>query len=291
MTFVDEALPPTERGRAGEAPVGQERRRSGRRPLIRRRPVALLVGWLFVAALLAAWEYAGQRDVTGLITPVTVVAVELWEIVSGERLLEDVLPSLARALGGFALGSVAAIALGVALGWWRWLEPWTRPSLEFLRAVPPPALLPLALLAFGATDATRIAVIALGAFWPVLLNTTDGIRRVESGFVDSGRVYTSGGSLAILRRVALPAATPQIMAGLRVGLAISLIMMVISEMVASSSGLGYLILQSQRLYALPQMYAGVLLLGILGWLLTLLFTLLERRALAWFDGMKGHSGG
>jgi ABC-type nitrate/sulfonate/bicarbonate transport system permease component len=291
MSFVDNAQPASgiaaaDPDLAAGAPTLPRRRTA----LIRRRPVALIAGWLFVALLLGAWEVMGARDTTGLVPPFSRVAVDLWGILSGERLVDDVLPSLARALGGFALGSLGGIVLGVALGWWRRLEPWSRPSLEFLRAIPPPALLPLVILAFGANDSTKVAVIALGAFWPVLLNTTDGIRRVESGFIDSARVYTSGGSLAVLRRVALPAATPQIMAGLRTGLAIALIMMVISEMVASSSGLGFLILQSQRLYALPQMYAGVLLLGILGWLLTLLFSLFERRALAWFDGMKGHTG-
>jgi len=89
--------------------------------------------------------------------------------------------------------------------------------------------------------------------------------------------------------VGLPAATPQIMTGLRIGLALSLIMMVISEMFGAASGLGYVILQSQRLYAMTTMYAGVLLLGLIGLLLTLLFTRLESRALAWFDGMKGRS--
>jgi ABC-type nitrate/sulfonate/bicarbonate transport system permease component len=271
-------------GSVGVAPGG--RKRSG----TRRRMASLTAGWGFVVLLLGLWEVAGRSDTTALLPPVSAVATELVDLLTGPSLTEDIVPSLARALAGFVLGSLAGVILGAALGWSRRLEPWCRAALEFLRAVPPPALLPLAIIAFGANDATRVGVIALGAFWPVLLNTTDGVRRVENGYIESARVYARGGQADLLRRVVLPAATPQIMAGLRVGLAISLIMMVISEMVASSSGLGNLILRAQRLYALDQMYAGVLLLGVLGWLLTLLFSAVERRAVAWFDGLKGHEG-
>jgi ABC-type nitrate/sulfonate/bicarbonate transport system permease component len=252
-----------------------------------RRPLFLAAGWGFVLLLLGLWEIAGRADTTALLPPFSVAAAELVDMLTSRSLVEDVLPSLARAMAGFVVGSLAGVVLGVALGWWRWLEPWCRAALEFLRAVPPPALLPLAILAVGASDTTRVAVIAAGALWPVLLNTTDGVRRVDSGYIDSARAYARGGQGDILRRVVLPSAAPQIMTGLRTGLAISLIMMVISEMIASSSGLGNLILRSQRLYALDRMYAGVLLLGVLGWLLTLLFSALERRALGWFYGMKG----
>ncbi|MFE7445203.1 ABC transporter permease [Streptomyces chartreusis] len=241
------------------------------------------------ALLLLSWEFAGRSDTTGLLPPFSDVAAEMAAILTDERLTSDVLPSVLRALLGFALGSAIGITAGVALGWWRHLDPWLRPPLEFLRAVPPPALVPIAVVAFGASNTLRVGIIVLGACWPVLLNTMDGLRRVEPGYIDSARVYAPGGTLAVLRRAALPAALPQITSGLRIGLALSLILMVVSEMIASSSGLGYLILQSQRLYALTPMYAGVLILACAGWLLTLLFSAAERRALVWFEGMKGRN--
>jgi ABC-type nitrate/sulfonate/bicarbonate transport system permease component len=135
----------------------------------------------------------------------------------------------------------------------------------------------------------KIGVIALGAFWPVFLSAADGVRRVEPGYIESARVYTSGSSVQVLRRVVLPAATPPIMTGLRIALAISLILMVVSEMFGASSGLGYMILQSQRLYDLTSMYAGVIILGVIGVLLTSIFSFAEKRALTWFDGMKGRT--
>jgi ABC-type nitrate/sulfonate/bicarbonate transport system permease component len=247
------------------------------------------VGWLFVLALLGVWEVLGRRDTSGLFPPFSDVLVETWDVLRSEALTEDILPSVARALAGFVVGSAAAIVVGVVLGWWRALEPWTTAPLEFLRAVPVPALVPLAVALYGSTNAMKVGVIALGAFWPVLLNTVDGIRRVEAGYVESARVYTTGSSVAILRRVVLPAATPQIMTGLRIGLAISLILMVVSEMFGASSGLGYLVLQSQRLFALTSMYAGVVILAVIGLLLTALFSAFEKRALVWFDGMKGRT--
>lgn len=245
------------------------------------------LGWTVVLLLAGLWELGGRNDTTGLFPPLSEVLAETVELLRSDALVDDILPSVARALAGFALGSAAAIVLGVVLGWWRALEPWTTAPLEFLRAVPVPALVPLAVALYGSTTSMKVGIIALGAFWPVLLNTVDGIRRVDAGYVESARVYTSGGNLAVLRRVVLPAATPQITTGLRIGLAISLIVMVVSEMFGSSSGLGYLILQSQRLYALTSMYAGVVILAVIGLLLTALFSAVEKRALVWFDGMKG----
>ncbi|MGP3533643.1 ABC transporter permease [Microbacterium sp. RD1] len=246
-------------------------------------------GWLALLAAAAVWQLAGALNQSGLFPPLTSVLAEVFEVLTSEALFTDVLPSVARTLAGFVVGSIAGIFLGVILGWWRWLEPWARPALEFCRAVPPPVLVPIAVAVYGSSDAMKIGIIALAAFWPVLLNTTDGIRRVEPGYIESARVYTTGGSAVILRRVLLPAATPQIATGLRVALALSLIVMVVSEMFGSSSGLGYLILQSQRLYAMTTMYAGILILGAIGILLTALFSVVERRALTWFEGMKGRT--
>ncbi len=248
-----------------------------------------MIGWVFVLVLMGLWEVLGRRDTTGLFPPFSEVLAQTWDLLRSDALTTDILPSVIRALAGFIVGSALGIVVGVALGWWRALAPWTTAALEFLRAVPVPALVPLAVALYGSTAAMKVAIIAIGAFWPVLLNTADGIRRVEPGYIESARVYTSGSHLSVLRRVVLPAATPQIMTGLRIGLAISLILMVVSEMFGASSGLGYLILQSQRLFALTSMYAGVVILALIGLLFTALFSAFEKRAMFWFDGMKGRT--
>lgn len=255
--------------------------------MIRRgRLPELGAGWLFFGALLLLWEWYGRNDTTAFVVPFSLAAQEAWTLVTSSTLTTDILPSVGRVLLGFAIGGAVGTVVGVLLGWSKVLEPWCRGALEFLRAVPPPAVVPIALLVLGASSWTRIGIIAFGSLWPVLLAAFDGTRRVEAGYIDAGRIYSNSRG-GILWRVALPAALPQIMTGLRVGLAISLIMMVVSEMVSSTSGLGYLILQSQRMYNLPQMYAGVLILGLVGWLLALCFTRIESRVLVWFEGQKG----
>lgn len=254
--------------------------------LAERRPTRLLIGYSAVAVVLVAWELGGRASDTGLVPPVSDALAEAWALVSGPHLFSEVLPSVLRIIAGFVAGSIAGALLGILIGYFRALEPWTRPLLEFLRAIPPPALLPIAVLVLGATDMMRVMVIAVGAFWPVLLSATDGTRRVEPGYLDVARV-TGLSSAETLWRVVLPAALPMIASGLRTALGIALVMMVISEMVAASSGLGYFVLQSQRTYALASMYAGIILLGLLGWLMTVVFLAIERRVLSWYEGQKG----
>jgi ABC-type nitrate/sulfonate/bicarbonate transport system permease component len=159
------------------------------------------------------------------------------------------------------------------------------PVLEFLRAVPPPVLVPVIMLFAGIGDTMKIVVITSGCVWPVLLNTVEGVRAVDSVMVETARSYHIGG-VGRLRHLVLPAASPQIVAGLRQALSIGIILMVISEMFAASNGLGFAIVQFQRSFAIPEMWSGVLLLGLLGFALSLLFRLAESRFLAWYHGLR-----
>lgn len=244
------------------------------------------VGLAATLAALVVWEIVGRSGRVVFFEPFSVAATGAWDLVSGPELGTDVLPSTGRAAAGFFAGSTLGVLVGLPLGYFRWTDPWVRPVLEFLRATPVPAVLPVAVLTFGPNSGTRIGLIALGAFWPVLLNAMDGASAVDRGYVDAARAAHVS-RLHVVTRVIWPASLPQIFAGLRIALGISLIMMVISEMVASTSGLGYLVLQAQRTYAFPDMYAGVLVLGVLGGLFTLLFTVIEHRVLAWYRGQKG----
>jgi ABC-type nitrate/sulfonate/bicarbonate transport system permease component len=121
--------------------------------------------------------------------------------------------------------------------------------------------------------------------WPILLNTAEGVRAVYSVLSDTARTYRISGA-ARLRHLILPAASPQIAAGLRQGLSVAIILMVISELFAASDGLGFAIVQAQRSFAIPEMWAGMLMLGLLGFLLSLLFRIVENRWLAWYHGLR-----
>ena len=202
-----------------------------------------------------------------------------------ERFSEDVLPSVGRLAAGYAIAAVLGVALGVVLGQQPTLRRMATPIIEFLRAIPAPALIPFAILVLGVENDAKIFLIAVVCVFPILLNAIDGVAGVEPTLLDTTRVFRIG-KLDRLRYVVLPAAAPQIFAGLRTSLSLSLILMVISEMVASTNGIGYFILQSQRSFAITEMRAGILLLGLLGYLFNAVFTLVERRVLAWHVGAR-----
>ncbi|WP_399890957.1 ABC transporter permease [Streptomyces sp. BBFR51] len=198
---------------------------------------------------------------------------------------DDVVPSLLRLLAGFLVSAVLGVALGVALGLTDVLRRGAEPVLEFLRALPPTVLVPVIAIVAGIGDGSKILVIVSGCVWPILLNTVEGVRAADEVMVDTCRTYgiTRG---ARLRHMVLPAASPQIAAGLRQSLSIGLILMVIGEMFAATNGLGFSIVQFQRTFAIPQMWSGIIMLGIIGFVLSALFTVVEKRALGWYLGLR-----
>jgi ABC-type nitrate/sulfonate/bicarbonate transport system permease component len=244
------------------------------------------LGWVVVALLLGLWQlYASGAELLYLSTFTDSVSA-MWTLATSSSFGTDVLPSIGRFLAGYVIGCLVGVAVGVPVGYVRSLEPWVRPVLEFLRSLPAPAIVPIAILLLGATSWTRIAVIAFGSCWAVLLNAIDGARGVDPLLIDTGRVNRLG-TAQILRRIVLPAALPQIFAGLRIALGIALIVMVFSEMIASTSGLGYFILTAQRRFLVPETYGGVLLIGLIGWAFSVLFLFVERRVLSWHVGRLG----
>ena len=207
-----------------------------------------------------------------------------------ERFASDVWPSLRRMGLGYAIAVVLGVAVGTALGGSRVLRRGTAPVVEFLRSIPPPALIPFGIVVIGVGDSMKVFIIAFVCVWPVLLNTIDGIEGIDPTLEDTARVYGLSGTDRLLR-MTLPAASPQIFAGMRLSLSLALILMVISEMVASTNGIGFFVLQSQRSFAIAEMWSGILLLGLLGYAFNLVFVLLERRVLAWHRGAKASALG
>jgi ABC-type nitrate/sulfonate/bicarbonate transport system permease component len=203
----------------------------------------------------------------------------------GERIITDVLPSLGRLLTGVVAAIGIGVTAGLLIGSVKWLRALLEPTLEFFRAVPPPVLVPVLMLLMGITDSMKVVVIISGCIWPVLLNTIEGVRAVDGVLSDSSRTFGIAG-WARIRYLVLPSASPQIMAGIRQCLSIGLILMVISEMFASSSGLGFTIVQFQRSFAIPEMWSGIIVLGLIGVALSFIFQWTERRVLRWYHGQK-----
>lgn len=208
--------------------------------------------------------------------------VDTWV---GPAFVTDVLPSLGRLALGIVLSVLVGIVAGTLIGLVRWLRELLEPMLEFFRAIPPPVLIPIVAVLLGPTDSMKITVIVAGSIWPVLLNTIDGVRATDSVMTETARSFALTPAERI-RYLVLPAASPRIMAGTRQSLSIALILMVISEMFYSSSGLGYRIVYFQRNYLIAEMWGGILLLGLIGVLLAAIFGFVERRVLRWYHGIK-----
>jgi ABC-type nitrate/sulfonate/bicarbonate transport system permease component len=235
--------------------------------------------------LLAAWWFASADSTDFFFPPLSEILTALKDEWFGPRLLDDVVPSVLRLLAGYAVAIVIAVTLGVLIGTSRTVRGMLEPVLEFFRAIPPPVLVPIFILLFGIGDGMKVIVIAFGCMWPILLNTVEGVRAVDSVLSDTARVYRITGS-ARLRKLVLPSASPQIYAGLRQGLSVAIILMVISELFAASNGLGFAVVQAQRSFAIPETWAGMLMLGLLGFLLAMLFKVVENRQLAWYHGLR-----
>lgn len=238
-------------------------------------PIVLLVIW-------GLWASAAPAPFFPSPLIIFDAFVDTWV---GPAFVTDVLPSLARLALGIVLSVLVGIVAGTLIGLVRWLRELLEPMLEFFRAIPPPVLIPIVAVLLGPTDSMKITVIVAGSIWPVLLNTIDGVRATDSVMTETARSFALTPAERI-RYLVLPAASPRIMAGTRQSLSIALILMVISEMFYSSSGLGYRIVYFQRNYLIAEMWGGILLLGLIGVLLAVIFGFVERRVLRWYHGIK-----
>lgn len=248
----------------------------------------ILTSALFLVALPAIlvllWWIATLDGANFFVPTPGELITTFFETWFGDRFWRDVLPSLGRLLIGIVGAIVFGVVLGILIGSFRTLRQLTEPLLEFFRAIPPPVLVPVLALLVG-IDSMKVAVIIFGSVWPVLLNTVEGVRATDEVQRDTARSYRLS-RLDRLRYLILPAAAPQILAGVRQSLSIALILMVISEMFGSSTGLGITIVQFQRTFAIPQMWSGILVLGLIGLGLAALFRVAERHILRWYHGLR-----
>ena len=241
-------------------------------------------------ALVVVWWFASANSTDFYQPPLSTIVSVFPETWFGDRMVHDVLPSLARLLAGLSVAQVVGVGLGVVLGTNRVLRALLEPVFEFLRAIPPPALVPVLILLAGIGDTMKVLVIVSGCVWPILLNTVEGVRGADEVLADTCRTYRITGLLR-LRHFLLRSASPQVVAGTRQALSIGLILMVISELKAANEGLGFTVREFQTGFQIPEMWSGVLLLGIIGVVLSLLFRLVERRVLGWYHGVRAAERG
>ncbi len=263
-------------------------------PIRRGSDTEHLGGWLGAIGLrvsvLGGLVVAGQAITLLVNDPVSWptfsdVAAHFWTrwATNVDAWTQSILPSVARLLSGWVIAAVIGISVGTLIGLWRTARELLAPALAFLRALPPPVLLPLFIVLLGIGDGMKVAVIAFGAVWPTLLNTADGVAALPPGHRDTARAFGIPGA-TMLRSVVLPSALPRIFAGLRISLSIAVILMVISEMAATINGIGFELVQAQRGFRTLEVWSTILLLGIVGGVLNAGLALVEGRALRWQRG-------
>jgi ABC-type nitrate/sulfonate/bicarbonate transport system permease component len=245
-------------------------------------------GIITVAVALIAWEVLARIMHTVYVPPVSTI---LWTFVHewfSPTFRLQAIPSLQRMVLGYACACAIGITIGTVIGSFKPVYRLLDPVLQFWRAIPPTAIIPVGILLIGIGDSMKIVVIAFGAMWPILINTADGARMVPRERLDTARIFGLN-SFETVVRVIVPSASPMIAAGMRTGLSIAFIMIVVSEMIGSTDGLGYYILQAQRTFAIPEMYGGIVLLAILGYLLNTIFVFAEKKVLGWHHGQTART--
>ncbi|MBL5972237.1 MAG: ABC transporter permease subunit [Candidatus Leucobacter sulfamidivorax] len=237
-------------------------------------PIVLIALWWALSLNSTSFFFPPLGDILGAFGPT-------W----GPRFVDDVLPSIGRVLVGYLFAVVIGVLLGLLLGIWRGLRAFTEPPIAFLRSIPATMFIPIVMLFLGLGDNMKVVVIATGCVWPVLLNTIEGVRGVDSVLRDTAAGYRMR-PWSRVTRLLLPAAGPAIMVGCRQALSVALILMVITERFAANSGIGLAIAEFERNFAMAAMWSGILLLGLIGVVLSLLFGAIESRLLSWYFGQR-----
>ncbi|MFM8588797.1 MAG: ABC transporter permease [Limnohabitans sp.] len=246
------------------------------------RPTTLLWSLTVLAALLVLWWAASAGQwVSKVFLPTPAAS---WASLS-EGLRQGELASftgatVARMAQGWLLASAVGIALGAAIGVSAQARAYLQPTLEFIRPLPASAIIPLAIAIWGLSPSMVLAVVAFGALWPVLLSTVHGFASVEPRLDEVARCLGLSRA-AYVWKIGLPNALPDILAGMRLSMTVSLIVTVVGEMIASQAGLGQAILLAARSFRASELFAGIILLGTIGFLSNALLALVERRLLRW----------
>jgi NitT/TauT family transport system permease protein len=243
--------------------------------------------WVFrttivLALLIAFWEVAprvGLVDRTFL-PPFSDVIEALGDLAQSGQLSEHISASVGRALKGFTVAVIVAVPLGIVIGWYRPVAQLLNPVLELFRNTAALALLPVFVLILGIGETSKVALVIYACMFPILLNTISGVRTVDPLLIKSARSLGLS-SFRLFQKVILPAALPTIFTGIRLSAAASILVLIAAEMVGARSGLGYLIMASQLNFQIPQMYAGILTIALVGLLFNTVLVLIERRFSRW----------
>lgn len=240
--------------------------------------------WFF-AVVLALWWVLSADSTSTFFPPLRSILDRLYALWIVGEARSDLWSSLGHFAAGYTIAGLLGVGVGALLWKFRRVEHAVSPVLYFVYVIPTAALLPAIVAIMGIGSSMKITIIVLAAVWPTLLNTIDGMRGIDPIKLDTATVLHMS-ALRTVRTVVLPGAMPQIMAGLRHSLQVAVIMMVVSELIASQAGIGFFILEAQQRFAITEMWTGIIVLALVGSALTFLFIAVERVVLAWYVGAR-----
>lgn len=219
--------------------------------------------------------------------PITGIFLTLGRLLVSVDYLYHVLSTISKLLLGIIIASVLGTGLGMIFGSNPKLLGVFRPLIEFMRPIPAVALIPIAILFFGIGMLMKSVVIVYASIWPILINTIDGVRRVDEVLIQTGKLYglTKWESLC---QIVFPASKPYIISGIKISSAICLILVITTEMVGGSNGLGFFILYAERSFQIEEMYAGIMTIALIGYIVSIIFRSIENNHLSWH---KQHQSG
>ncbi|GJG96935.1 ABC transporter permease [Cupriavidus pauculus] len=244
------------------------------------------LGLFGIVAFLLVWELVPRLHIVSdaYLSPPSQIIVTIWDLVSSGTLFRHLFASLQRSLYGLLSAIGLGVTLGLLMGWFNRFEAVVDPILQLFRQTSAFALFPVFILFLGIGETSKVAIIFWASFWPVLLSTISGVKQVDRLLIDSARSMGAN-RLFVFRKVVLPAASPSIFTGVRLAGTYCITALVAAEMIGAHSGLGFLTLNSQEVFQIPTMYAGILLLALLGLALNYALAIVERRLTRWRKGL------
>ena len=235
--------------------------------------------------LLGLWEIFARSqwiDTRFFPAPSNIIR-HLFELASSGALWKHTVASLYRLAIGFVVGCLPAVVLGLAIGLYRPVRAAFDPLISATYPIPKSSLLPLILLIFGLGESSKIAMVAIGVFYPVVINTAAGVRQIPPIFLDVGHNFGAS-RFNMFRTVALPGALPLIMTGIKLGAGMGLVLIAIAEMIGAKQGLGYMIWNAWELFDVETMYVGLFVIAIIGFVMNAGFDAIERAVVPWRKG-------
>jgi sulfonate transport system permease protein len=256
------------------------------------KKIKTILPWILPLMFLAGWEIAADAGwIAARVLPApSAVAAAFWRTLRDGSLLQAATISSARALKGLLIGGALGFALGVVNGLWRPADLLVDSTLQMLRNVPHLAIIPLVILWFGIGEEAKIFLVAIGVLFPVYLNTYHGVRTLDPALIEMARVYGLGPG-ALLFRVVLPGALPSVFVGLRYGLGLMWLTLIVAETISASSGIGYMTMNAREFLQTDVVLLGIVIYALLGKLSDVATKICERATLAWHPSYARQQAG